>query len=806
MNNEKGQTQDGLILNRRDFLKVAGTSAIGGLVLSGCSLAVGESFKTPPNFKNLPLDIKYVPSVCLQCPGGCGILVKVVNGKAVKIDGLPGHPVNEGKVCPKCQAGLQVLYDPDRIKGPLKRMGERGEGKFESISWEQALNEIAEKLRGIRKDGQPHSLVMLTGRVRGSMGVLIERFMKAFGSPNNIGHSNIGCDGAVIAHYLTQGIKDYLAYDWWNTNYVLDFGGSILESWRPTTMLLRAWGHMRSKPYRTKIVVVEARGSNTALKADEWISIKPGTDGALALAIAYVIIKNRLYDEKFIMQNTEGFDKFKELVLSKYSPQWASKVTGIKSETIERIAMEFANAKPFAFAAGHRGAIAWKNGLYNYMAIHSLNALIGTIGVRGGVIVQDHPPLARLPEIVPDNISKKGLSNVRVDLAESVSYPLARNVYHRVSESVLKEKPYKVRALFMYYTDPFFSSPNCLEFYRMAQKPELIVSFSPFLSDGTLFCDYILPDDTYLERIQDDIVNPSVGYPVVSMRYPVVRRLFDTRNTGDVLIELAKKVGWGPAKAFEKWDNFESILYDIYKGVWESKRGNFTANKFSEWWKKFIETGVWFDKPYRFFKDECPEEEWRRFHFRNESGKFEFYSHKLLKALKEYAEKAGGMNNYLPRLGVKSLSEEAFLPHYEEPQYDGEEREYPLHLLTYKPITHAEGRGANIPNLQEILGVHVSRNWKLWVEINPETASELGIRNGDSVWIESSLGKIKAVAKLFEGTRPDCVNIPFELGHKAYGRWAKNRGANPNEIMRTAQDNLSGIASFHHMRVKIYRA
>ncbi|MFQ6089705.1 MAG: molybdopterin-dependent oxidoreductase, partial [Candidatus Methanofastidiosia archaeon] len=350
-------------ISRRSFLKL---SAGATTFLAG-SYRIFKPISAEPN--SGIRDEKSIPSVCLQCDAGCGIKARVVNEKVVKIEGNPIHPVNNGKLCPKGHAGLQVLYNPDRIKGPLKRVGERGSGEWKEISWNEAIDIVSENLKELREKGEPQSLVFMTGRVRGQMKGLIERFMKAFGSPNIVGHDSLSDNGSVLAHYLMQGVKDFFGYDFENANYILSFGLGFIETSRPTVHLLKAFGHLRrERILRAKIVQVDTRFSVSAAKADEWIPIKPGTDGALALGFAHVILREKLYDEEFL-ENTQGFDLFKELVLEEYSPETVSKITGILKETIERIAIEFAETKP-QIALGGRGAGMQTNGIYNRMAIH----------------------------------------------------------------------------------------------------------------------------------------------------------------------------------------------------------------------------------------------------------------------------------------------------------------------------------------------------------------------------------------------------------------------------------------------------
>jgi len=804
------------LFDRRDFLTAiaaAGTAAAVGSLIQlprNLLLSLQEDALHSKYIYQFPND-EYVATTCLQCPAGCGVAARVVSGRVVKIEGNPLHPINRGSICPKAHYGLQILYDPDRIKGPMVRAGERG-SRFREASWGEALEIVVQRLQELRRAGVPERFVWLDGRVRGNMGDLISRFTASFGTPNRVGHSSICSDGAVIAHYLMQGVKHYLGYDWQNTNYLLLFGGSFLEAWRPTTRLLRAYGHIRQeRPVRAKIVIVDVRMSTTAIKADEWVRIKPGTDGALALSIAHVIIRDKLYDREFVETHTYGFEEFSELVLSKYPPEWGNKVTGVPVETIERVAREFATTRP-AIAAGQRGAMMHANGVYNYMAIHALNALVGSLGRMGGVIVQKSPPFAAWPPLELDDLAKEGLKNTRIDLAGTERYPFAKNVYQQVPESILAESPYPVEVLMLYYTNPIFSSPNVRIWRQALEKVPFIVSTSPFLDEATLeYADVILPDHTYLERWMDDVIYPSLGYPVASIRQPVINPLYDTRNTGDVLLELARRIGGKVAEAFP-WSSFEEVIQFRWYGIWESRRGRVgpkpvaSMTSFSEFWKSVLRFGFWYDPPYNFgdYQHE----------FRTESGKFEFHSKMLEKKLTELARKKAenegltyeeAYEELLSSLGISARGTEVFLPHFEQPQFVGEEEHYPLILVTYKTIMHAEGRGANAPWALAAYAPYIRWGWKNWIEIHPAKAGELGVKTGDKVVVESVNGKLVTRAVVRETASPDIVAMPFGIGRSAYGRWASKTGVNVNEVLAETREKLSGSAGFFSTRVRIYR-
>jgi anaerobic selenocysteine-containing dehydrogenase len=806
-------------ITRRNFLKITGLAGSTVALATGCRpTAITQSLGRAGENRTDVDEEKWIKSVCLQCPGGCGIQVKVVNGRAIKIEGNPLYPTNQGRLCPKGQSGLQVLYDPDRIKGPMRQIGERGSDKWVSVSWDEAIGLVAGRLRNIRNEGRPHTMAIVGGRYRGSMHDLMKRFLDSYGSPNDLGHSSFLSDGTKLANYFTQGWANYAAYDWENVNYVLCFGGSLLEAGRPTTMLLRMYGHMRrGRPgFRTKIVCIDPRFSITASKSDEWITINHGTDSNLALGIAHVIVAEELYDKEFIENHTFGFDDwqddngdshlgFKNMVLEDYPPEKVAELTGIPVKTIIRIAREFAETKP-AFAMGERGVSMQSNGVFNRMAIHSLNALVGNIDSPGGVMRQRRPPFQPWPEARLDSVAEQGLSMPRIDSARTPTFPFAANIYSIFPENIVQGKPYPLDTLFLYYTNPLFSAPEVERYYQAIPNIPFIVSFSPFMDEATSYADLILPDHTFLERWQDDEIDPSVGFPLFGIRQPVVEPLYNTMNSADVMIQIAKAIGGSVSNAFP-WEDYQEMIKQRVLGIFDAQNGSIVAQDFEDFWDKLLESGGWWNRPYEYGR-------WAEV-FTTPSKRFEFYSQIMKQRLDEFAAKqaketgtdaAQEFEEILKGLKLEARNDRVFMPHYEPVRYVGDKDEFPFYLSTYKTMTHAEGRGANQPWLQELYGLQVKMHWEQWLEINPKSAKELGIGDGDLVWVESKIGKIIVKAKLFAGAKPDIVSMPFEYGHNKYGRWAQNRGANPNEILAAEFDYLGGLCSFYSTRVKVYKA
>ncbi len=784
-------------ITRRDLLKTA-----GGV---GAAIALGGGFwkwsQFPPAKKlNLPGVESWVPTVCGQCLGGCGILVRVIDGWATNIAGNPLHPVNRGTLCPKGIAGLQGLYDPDRIRTPLKRVGKRGEGQWQSISWEEALGLAAGPLKALRQKGEPHRLVVMGGRYRGLMRTLWEHFLEAYGSPNYVDNQFQWEGSSVEGLFLTQGISTLPAYDFENARFLLSFGSGLLESYWSPVQALMAYGYFRrGRPEeRGKLVQIEPRLSVTGIKADEWIPLRPGTEGLLALGIAYMILKEGLYNKDFVANHAFGFDNwtdaqgkshtgFKEYVLSEYEPNGVAKRTGVPLDTIIRLAREFTQKQPSL-------AIGFRDQPFHQMAVSVLNGLVGNIDTSGGVLIPKSVPFQSLSPVRRDGIARKGLSAGKIATGDDSSI-ISQGAYH-FARNAVSGKPYKPEVLFLYYTNPIFANPDPEGFAKAFGEIPFIVSFSPYLDDSSQFADLILPDHTPLERWQDDPLFLNNGFSVLGIRQPILGPLYQTKSTGDVLLLLAKSLGGEIQQALPWSDYKEFMLYGL-KGVFDAKRGDTFGLQFDEAWTRLLEKGGWWSPSYKNFEEfwKLLQEkggwwdplydfrEWGRI-FQTPSRKFEFYAQGLKKETKD------------------SLS----LPHWEDSKEGSGEKEYPLHLCIFKTMALTGSRNANQPWLQSISGSYLFQRWTTWVEINPETAKKLRVSDGDLVWVQSPHGKIRCLVKLYKGAMPEVVSIPFGEGHRSGGRWAAGLGENPYRLLGKELDPLTAYPVKETTRVKVYKA
>ncbi|MFV1965441.1 MAG: molybdopterin-dependent oxidoreductase [Pirellulaceae bacterium] len=796
-------------LSRRNFLKTAGT-ATGGALLAGCS-----DDPHPYQIQKPPApgtegwaagEERHVASICSQCFAGCGIRVRVVEGRAVKIEGNPACPVNEGGLGPKGQAGVHVLYHPDRVRQPLRRDGDRGSGRWKPVSWEQAIREIADQLRQLRDQGQPRGLVVLDGEPRGLMPELWARFLEAFGSPNHVNHRSATDGGTCLAMTYMQGVAEQPAYDLHRVSYILGFGENLLESSCQTIHLIRAASRLGNGTFgrRRKFVQVSPGFSVTAAKADEWIPLKPGTYGALALGLAHVLVRDRRYDEAFVTDHTFGFEDwtdadgqahrgFRDLVLEDYAPAKVAGITGVLPEMIERLAHEAAAHRP-AIALADSTAAATTNGLGTAMAIHALNALLGSLERPGGVLVQRPAPLAPWPSVEHDEVARQNLSAPRLDGAGTAACPLGDQFIQGLPEAILAGSPYPAQALFFYRSNPVFSKPEGQQWIEAIRKVPLVVSFSPLPDESTFWADFILPDHTYLERWEIVEPAPSTGYPVVGLRQPAVAPLCDTMATGEVLVRLARAMG-PPVSEALAWADFRAAVLDRLQGLLEAETGSVTASNLPEFVRKLEAEGGWWESEYAY-------QQWEDA-FKTKSGKFEFYSQAMAERLAKVFPDAGEREMHLQSVGVATRRDDLCLPHWEPPQFIGDVGQYPFLFLPYRSIDYAEGGARHLPLLRELPEAAHGGGWSDPLEMHPDDASELGLRDGESVWVESPVGRVKMEVILLNDIRPGTVGR--HLGH---GDWPPQpteleAPGNTRGLAANASDPLAGILAWHGTRVRI---
>lgn len=756
-------------IDRRDFLKFVLGGALGTVVSPLPWVSMDEVAKWSQRWAPIPGkgEPGAITSTCKLCPGGCGIRVRVIQKeRAVKIDGNPNHPVNRGGLCPLGLAGLQYLYhDEIRVKTPLKRDGARDGGKWKPITWEEALSQVASRLIELREKGLAHTVAFLDGEGEGSQSQLVTRFLKAFGSPNTLRPFQLQDLEEVLTQTL-HGARTGLSYDLPNAQYVLSFGSALLDGWGNPGWVALAFQEWRGdfQKGRAKVVQIESMASTTASLADEWIAIKPGTEGVLALGLAQVMIEKDWYKKEFVQSKTSGLDELRALLNNQYTPDQVAKETDVSKETIVTLAKEFSVAKqPVAIWGKGKGETPVR--FFEAQAVHLLNILAGSVNRPGGVYLQ--PGLSTATG--PNQVSDKSLSQPRVDGALSAQYPRTGQRMDSFFENAALKKPYSINVLMIHEANPAFLLPQ-QHFIRALDQIPLVVSFSSLMDETTHFADLVLPMPTFLERWDDKVNCLGVPYPVYGLVKPVLPPLYDTKPLGEVIFSLAKKLG-GTIQEALPFENMENVLKQTAKRFYDSKKGRLTDGPIPETGKY---TSASFESFEKFWEQLVAQGTWYHLENKTEEGK--------------------GKWDLSPSTLKTVASKTVSAP-----------KEFPLWMIPQSLLLLQSNYWANPPFLTKYLGEETLVKNSLVVQMHPQTAGSLSLREGQQVEIQSANGKITAQMHLFEGVRPNCVFVPLGLGHTAFDPTLKDRGANPYPILDTEVDPLTGLNVAWATRVKILK-
>lgn len=609
-NSPEQKRPSGFQISRRAFLGVSAAAvAVLAAVLALKRPKFGESegYQTQTT-SALAKPEEFIPTSCLNCPTRCAIRVRRVETttgqtKVVKIAGNPNSTYSEGKCCSRSHVGLQVLYNPDRFQKPLLRTGGtkgRGvnfESDFTEVEWDEALTKVAAGLGSLDK------LLILQGLNTTSNEDLIRQFALACGTPNLFNEDGLETDadreGKMLADGRDNSGYELLSEDGTSTKYIIAFSSGIVESERPLARNLHLWGKLRREvPNKVRVVAFDPRYSVTASRADEWVPINPGTEGALAMAIAHVILSEGLYDTAFINDHSDGFNSYKTLAMTqRFSPESVSEICGVDAATIRRVAGEFARSKP-AIAWSGEAATSWPNGTLASHAIYCLNALVGSIDVPGGVVYQQYPPYAAMPTealtITETGISFRKMDELRRDGGINAAIGFNSNLIMSVPESNEGGK-----------WDELLKSEGF--FY---------VHVGPAKSEMAAYADVILPACTYLEDWGYESAIPGSGYPEARIKQPVIDPRDESRATARVIFDIAGRIGKSaaflpPASGIS--DNSEAFpeQFAAYR------TSSFVA------WSDFKNVGVWKGGSYSY----------RNYAFGTASGKFEFHSEHLERLL-----------------------------------------------------------------------------------------------------------------------------------------------------------------------------
>ena len=715
-------------ISRRDLLQYIGAGGIGaaGGVLYGESVQRDVEFLIPqviPPEDYSPGIATWYNTICNQCSAGCGISVRIREGKAKKIEGNPLHPVSQGRTCARGQAGLNVLYNPDRIRTPLQNAGQRGTGNFEVISWDEALTAVGSRIGRLKIGNEASRVRLLTGRARGHLHELFLQFMDLLGSAHYQQYDFTYPHALRAANKISFGTDVLPYYDIKNADFLLSFGADYLGTWISPVHHSLAYGHLRQgRPGRRgKTVQIEPRMSLSGAAADEWIATRPGTEGLLALGIAHALVS---------AGNYLGSDRDEwSSALQAYSPSMVSAETEVSEDDIARLAGEFATSTASLAIAGGATA-AGTNAVASIVAVNALNYLAGNLSQPGGIIFNPDPAFSAVA-----GSSQAGFQGM-LDLVEAMAAG-------------------EVEVLLVHDTNPVFALPDEVGFRQALENVPLIVALSSFRDETTEMADLILPTSTYLESWGDDVPDPGVGFPVASISQPVVATLYDTLAAGDIMLSLARQVG-GELPVSMPWATMEEFVKERWREEYEERGTEAADQGFEEFWQAALEAGVW-----------------------GQPG-------------------ATTVDQPLPTSSsiIASITNPVS-------NFAGDEGEYPMVLHPFLTATFLDGRGANLPWLQEMPDPMTSVVYGSWAELNPVTANELGIEEGDVLEVKSPAGSVRVPALIFPAIRPGVVAMPVGQGHTDYGRYARDRGVNPIHIVATLIDDQSGDLAWAATRVNI---
>ncbi len=523
-------------LTRRGFLKLTG-AASAAASLGGrprvLNALVRNSFAPKPAVAT-PGKVEHRFSVCDMCFNKCALIARVEDGVVAKLDPNPKFLKSRGMLCARGNAGVSQLYDPDRLKTPLLRKGARGEGKWQRLSWKQALDHAAEQLHKIADQYTRCGMLFLAGS--DCQSPFVQRFAEVYGSYNVISHESNCLLSRNRAFLDTFGEVPHP--DMLHCKYVIMAGANRFEALvTPDSIDL-----MTAMKNGCKLVVLDPRFTKTAALAHEWYPIRPGTDMAFFLAVMNVIIGEQLYDKEFIAKRTFGFDKLAEHV-RQYPPEWAEKECQVPAKSIRRIARELAAAAPEAMVYPGRRSSDYENSTQIRRSFALVNALLGNWDRPGGMLaarkIPIHAPSYDAP-FYDDN------PDDRVDAERAVMMFDEEGSFKLTRDAIIEGKPYPVKGWFVYKSNPMQTGANRQKTIDMINKLDFMMCVDIAMSDTAWMADLVLPAPSYLER-KDPImgVHGACACACVVTRDPVVPAMFESKPVFWIVKELANRLKLG---------------------------------------------------------------------------------------------------------------------------------------------------------------------------------------------------------------------------------------------------------------------
>lgn len=742
---------------------VAGT-AVGTMALGKPLMnAIAEE-----NNKTTAEPKEWMSSTCHMCPAQCGVSVRVLDGKVIKLDPNSASPAGfsnnavdfvanhklEGAVlCPKGNAAIAALYEPDRIKKPMKRTNpEKGIGvdpKWQEISWDEAYTTMTDKLGQLKTKNEAHKLLWFCDE--SMMADLQQDFCTLYGTPNFSTSSNIKNAGKKAVYKMMSGTAS-IHQDFLNSKYILLFGwnpfGSLNNGYLPRVIT-------RAQENGAKLVVVDPYLTATVANSQQWLPIKPGTDGVLALALGHVIIEKGLQDNDFIAKHAIGFDRYKAYVKDK-TPDWAEKLTGIPAKKIEALAIELATAKPVIVDFGS-GVTQNTNGFYGAWAVSLLPALMGQVNKPGTVnfstVVQASVPVS----VVADSQAVESLKQPRFD-GGNAKYPfMDKGSYVEIMNMLLDDKAvYKPKVAVVVGQNLLMDLPAPKNTAKALKTLEFLVVVDTMESETAQLADLLLPGSTFLEKYA--LTNHNVPWPSVALTQPVVEPFYEQPAEYEIIANLGDRLKLKDAKGsdfFSVGVTSKQPLKNKTKWYLEylSVQLQNGAAKISLDELKNTHDGVWMNT------SATPVNTLNKIAFTSQANA----------ALKD---SKGKLLKELP----------VYFARHEQP-----EASYPFCLVNWNEASHQGSATQNNIYLLNLKGDNP-------LQVNTKTAEKLGLKNHDVVRLTSEYGAVRAQVYVTEGIHPDVVGLQKGFGHWALGNLAKKKGTQDAFLRPALACHVSGQA------------
>lgn len=803
-------------ISRRRFLK-------GGVALSVLgATALSSSSKSSNYDKNSTQNIKKVPTVCEMCVNKCAAIATVQDNIVKKLDPNPLFPKSQNMLCARGAAGIHALYDPDRIKYPLIRVGKRGDGRYRRASWDKAFGYIKEKLVKILDEEKDNRSCIGYCAGEGMAEHTFKTFMESkFGSSNFVNHASICLQTAVSGYATTIG--GYGIADMENARYVIMAGANRAEALlTPDTMDM----FKRTRGRGLKLIVLDPRFTNTAIHADEYLAIKPGTDLAFVLALTYVVISEQIYNKKYVENNFNRFDEYSRHIISNnYTPKWAEKITGIKAELIKQIARDFmAHAPQAIYYQGRRSTFA-KNDFQLRRAQAIFTALGGGIDVKGGIIFGKTLPLKSHEVNIPmyANAQSRIEKKEAAVIGGSGSWIAWRNMI------LEKRTPYPIRGMFNYKQNPMLSVPNRAKTQKMYEMMDLVVTIDTMPSDTALMSDVILPECTYLER-EDPVKSFGGSQPAIVLRKKVIEPMYETKPVIEILRGLSSVLSkplWEITKKYdedvqdelkEEGANEEKIYkeggFDLTDAFSQSQkeinRQMFEPKYGEEAWKTLRQKGVFYPNMQEYFKkidansyEYYPKD--KKFYSvlkLEEEFNEDMYLHDtcinmkdiaiLRRQFKTASKKVECVLDSMAKRGIDAM------PTWKNEDY------VQIPKGKFKFITGRHAQFTQNSTANNIMLLELMPQNYLW--INDKVAKQRGIEFADELEVKSKAGKIRIKAYPTAGILPDVLFYVHGFGAKSSGlTFGCENGASDNELIEDRIEPTFGAAIMHDTIVSVKR-